>query len=175
MHRTAGDVAVDADVSLVATMPDADGGPFLSRASVKWLMLQRCRLASCVAAGCHTDPHDSHAVQVGTELQSCDRVMTATIRQRGSETVRQERCWAHFPQLLRSPADTCSTITAPRPSFHAQTRLELHDEPPKELHGLCANTRIAIQHAQPSAPSDSADQVCETALIACCYANNMAK
>jgi hypothetical protein len=66
-------------------MPDADGGPFLSRASVKWLMLQRCRLASCGAAGSHADPHDSHAVQVGTELQNCDRVMTASIRQRDSE------------------------------------------------------------------------------------------
>jgi hypothetical protein len=79
MRRTAGDIAVDADMSLAAAMPDADGGPF-SRHSVKWPMLQRCQLASCRDAEPHTYPHDSHAVQVGTELRSCDQVLAGIKR-----------------------------------------------------------------------------------------------
>jgi hypothetical protein len=39
MNKEAGDVVVDADMSLDATTPDADGAPFLNRASVKWPML----------------------------------------------------------------------------------------------------------------------------------------
>jgi hypothetical protein len=52
MDKEAGDVAVDSDMTLDVTTPDADGGPFLNRASVKWPMLANWAVQAVVLPRC---------------------------------------------------------------------------------------------------------------------------